>query len=105
MVLIKGDDPEPSRAVVLAVQERSQTVQVRFYVPHPHWVGYQVSGFMKVHALSKCTSRVYLGDLQEIGRVMAKCLKNFNGLCSCFLSWEDSCSGNRCLVTGITFNN
>ena len=37
MLLIKGDDPEPWRAVVLAVQERSQTVQVRFYVPHPRW--------------------------------------------------------------------
>ena len=37
MLLIKGDDPEPWRAVVLAVQERSQTVQVQFYVPHPRW--------------------------------------------------------------------
>lgn len=41
-------------------------------------VGYQVSGFVKVHAPSKCTSGAYLADLQEIGRVMATCLKNFN---------------------------
>ena len=37
MILVKGDDPEPWRALVLNVQMRIRTVQVHFYVPHPRW--------------------------------------------------------------------
>lgn len=35
MILVKGDDPEPWRALVLSVQQRNNAVQVHFYVPHP----------------------------------------------------------------------
>ena len=37
MVLIKGDDPEPWRGLVTAVQHRNLSVQVQFYVPHGRW--------------------------------------------------------------------
>ena len=35
MILVKGDDPEPWRALVLSVQQRNNALQVHFYVPHP----------------------------------------------------------------------
>lgn len=35
MLLIKGDDPEPWRGLVLAVQMRNKTVRLQFFVPHP----------------------------------------------------------------------
>ena len=37
MILVKGDDPEPWRALVLSVQQRNNAVQVHFYVPHQRW--------------------------------------------------------------------
>ena len=37
MILVKGDDPEPWRALVLSVQQRNNAVQVHFHVPHPRW--------------------------------------------------------------------
>ena len=37
MLLVKGDDPEPWRALALNVQQRNKVVQVQFYVPHPRW--------------------------------------------------------------------
>lgn len=47
-------------------------------------VGNQVFGFVKVYVFSKYILKVYLADLQEIGRVMDECLKNFKGYCCCF---------------------
>ena len=37
MILVKGDDPVPWRALVLSVQQRNNAVQVHFYVPHQRW--------------------------------------------------------------------
>lgn len=37
MLLVKGDDPEPWRALALTVQQRNNVIQVHFYVPHPRW--------------------------------------------------------------------
>ena len=37
MVLVKGDDVEPWRALVQTVSERTRTVRAHFYVPHPRW--------------------------------------------------------------------
>ena len=37
MVLVKGDDVEPWRALVQTVSERTRTVRAHFYVPHPCW--------------------------------------------------------------------
>ena len=37
MLLIKGDDPEPGRGLVLAVHMRNKTVRVQLFVPHPWW--------------------------------------------------------------------
>ena len=70
MLLIKGDDPEPWRAVVLAVQERSQTVQVQFYLPHPRW-GRQ-SGLW-VHEGTR-PQQVHFKSI--LGRSAGNCLSN-----------------------------
>ena len=37
MVLVKGDDVEPWRALVQTVRSRAMTIKALFYVPHPRW--------------------------------------------------------------------
>ena len=37
MVLIKGDELEPWRALVQTINQRARTVKALFYVPHPRW--------------------------------------------------------------------
>ena len=37
MVLVKGDELEPWRALVQAISARTRTVKATFYIPHPRW--------------------------------------------------------------------
>ena len=48
MVLVKGDDVEPWRALVQTVRSRAMTIKALFYVPHPRWGKESKWGYVKV---------------------------------------------------------